>query len=221
VVTRIDPLVFVPPDRVRVVRRRFGHAWIAVLVATAGCAATGVTMRSNHFQLDVPPDWQVVDLGGRDELATVVRAPAKGGAPEVEMRLYAWLVSEAPADAAGDVLGRLAAKNVLGLAAAHEDDAEPCPDRAAQFFVFGKPTRAIHLTNAAGQRLVVTAGESNGSLVAVVAAIRAGGSRCVDAAVMDAAVERLAATLGGGPDVWNPWRPPTVVPSANPTLVPP
>jgi hypothetical protein len=221
VVTRIETLVFVPPERGRVVRRGVGHARIAVLLATAGCAATGVTMRSNHFQLDVPAEWQIVDPGGRDELATVVRAPAKGGAPGVEMRLYAWLVSEAPADAGGDVLGRLAAKNVLGLAAAHADDAEPCPDRAAQFFVFGKPTRAIHLTNTAGQRLVVTAGESNGSLVAVVAAIDAGGSGCVDAAAMDAAVERLVASLGGGPDLWNPARPPTVVPTANPTVVPP
>jgi hypothetical protein len=221
VVTRIEPLVFVPRDGVRVVRRGFWHARIAVLLATGGCAATGVTMRSNHFQLDVPAEWQIVDPGGRDELATVVRAPAKDGSPAVEMRLYAWLVSEAPADAAGDVLRRLAAKNVLGLAAAHADDAEPCPDRAAQFFVFGKPTRALYLTNAAAQRLVVTAGESDGSLVAVVAAIGAGGSGCVDAAAMDAAVERLVASLGGGPDVWSPARPPTVVPSANPTLVPP
>ena len=95
-----------------------------------------------------------------DEIPTLVRVPAKSGVPEVEMRLYPWLVSEPPADAAGDVLGRLAATNVLGLAAAHSDDAEPCPDRAMQFFVFGKPARAIHLTNAAGQRIVVTAGES-------------------------------------------------------------
>ena len=49
--------------------------------------------------------------------------------------------------------------------------------------------------NAAGQRIVVTAGESGGLLVAVLAAVAPGGSGCVDVAAMDAAVERLAASM--------------------------
>jgi hypothetical protein len=189
----------------------------------AGCAATGVTstLRSNHFHLVVPSGWLVVEAGGSDQIPTLVRAPAMRGVPEVEMRLYAWLVSEPPADAAGDVLGRLAARNVLGLAAAHSDDAEPCPHRAMQFFLFGKPARAIYLTNAAGQRVVVTAGEAGGSLVAVLAAVAGGGSACVDVEAMDAAVERLAASLIEAADLSSPSRPPTVVPTANPTVVPP
>ena len=213
--------LFVPADRFRVVHRRLGYAGIAVVLAISGCAATGVTLRSNHFHLEVPSDWQVVDAGGSEQIPTLVRVPAKSGVPEVEMRLYPWLVSAPPADTAGDVLGRLAATNVLGLAAARSDDAEPCPDRAMQFFLFGKPARAIHLTNAAGQRIVVTAGESGGSLVAVLAAVAPGGSGCVDVAAMDAAIERLAASMIEAPDLSSPSRPPTVVPSANPTLVPP
>lgn len=221
-VKQIQRLVLVSADRFRVVHPRPRYARIVVVVlAMAGCAANGVTLRSNHFHLEVPSDWQVVEAGGSEQLPTLVRAPAKRGVPEVEMRLYAWLVSEPPGDAAGDVLGRLAATNVLGLAAARSDDAEPCPHRAMQFFLFGKPARAIHLTNDAGQRVVVTAGESAGSLVAVLAAVAAGGSACADVEAMDATVERLAASLTEPADLSSPARPPTIVPSANPTLVPP
>jgi hypothetical protein len=124
-----------------------------------------------------------------------VRAPANGGAPEVDVRLYPWLVSDRPADAAGDALGRLAAMNVLGLASARPDDAASCPDRAAAFFVFGRPARAIRLTNGEGRRIVVTAGESSGSLVAVVGALAAGASGCAASKRMDATIERLAAAM--------------------------
>ena len=62
-------------DRVRVVRRCFRSAQlvavmtvvivvIAGVMNVAGCAATGVTLRSHHFRLAVPPEWQVVEAGG-------------------------------------------------------------------------------------------------------------------------------------------------------------
>jgi hypothetical protein len=220
VVTAISRLMLVRTDRVRVARRRFARAPLAVVLAIAGCAATTVTLRSNHFRLAVPPGWQVVEAGGGGEIPTLIRAPAKDGSPEVELRLYSWLVPGPPADASGDVLQRLAAMNVLGLAAARSDDDDPCPDRAAQFFVFGAPARAIHLTNSDGRRVVVTAGESGGSLVGVTAAVAAGGSGCAGVEAMDAAVERLAATMTGA-DLSGPALPPTAVPHADPTVVPP
>ena len=148
----------------------------------AGCAATGVTLRSNHFRLAVPPDWQVIEAGGGDQIPTLVRAPAKSGRPEVEMRLYPWLVSEPPADPAGDVLGRLAATNVLGLGrgALGRRRALPRPGRAV---LRVRQARARHPPHEhRGQRIVVTAGESDGSLVAVVAAVGPGASGCADVA---------------------------------------
>ena len=187
----------------------------------AGCAATTVTLRSHHFHLGVPPDWQVVEAGSGPERPTLIRAPAAGGSREVELRLYAWLVPQPPANAADDVLHRLVGMNVLGLAAARADDDEPCPDRAAQYFVFGKPARAIHLTSAEGRRTVVTAGESGASLVGIVAAGASAGAGCADVKAMDAAVERVAASLIAGEDPSSPSRPPTIVPSADLTRVPP
>jgi len=195
-------------------------ARVVVALAIAGCAATTVTLRSNHFHLVVPSDWQLVEGGSGAQIPTLIRAPATGGAREVELRVYAWLVPEPPADAAGDALHRLAGTNVLGLAAARADDAEPCPDRAAQFFVFGKPARAIHLTTPEGHRIVVAAGESGGSLVGVVAAMTPSGSACADGHAMDAAVERLAASLTDAGDLSAPPPPPPLPPTADPTKAP-
>jgi hypothetical protein len=232
VVSKAQRLVLIRADRVRVVRpfpRLAGlSVGLGVIIALGGCAATGVTLRSNHFRLAVPPDLQVIEPGGGGEIPTLVRAPASGGAPEVDVRLYPWLVSASPADPAGDVLERLAAINVLGLGSAHADDAEPCPDRAAQFFVFGKPARAIHLTNSEGRRIVVTAGEAYGSLVAVVGALAPGASGCVAVERMDAIVERLAASMTEAADLSRPTRPPTLTyptspippPNVDPTAPP-
>jgi hypothetical protein len=212
-VSKAQRLGLVGADRVRVVRLclRLAHPGVmAAVIALGGCAATGVTLRSNHFRLAVPPDLQVIEAGGGGEIPTLVRAPASGGAPEVDVRLYPWLVSEAPADPAGDALTRLGAMNVLGLASARADDAEPCPDRAPAFFVFGRPARAIHLTNSEGRHIVVTAGESYGSLVAMVGALAPGASGCVAGKRMDAVIERLAASMTGAADLSRPVRPPTL-----------
>ena len=181
----------------------------------AGCASTTVTLRSHHFHVAVPSDWQVVEAYGGERPA-LLRAPATGSSPEIELRLYSWTVPGPPPDAAGDVLQRLAGMNVLGLAGARSDDAEPCPDRAVHYFVFGKPARAIHLTSADGRRVVVTAGESLGSLVGVVAAMAAGGSGCTDSNAMDAAVERLAASISEAGDLSAPPQPPPVTPIWDP-----
>jgi hypothetical protein len=196
-------------------------ARVAVVMAVGGCAATGVTLRSNHFRLAVPPDWQVVEAGG-GESPTLVRAPASDGAPTVDVRLYPWVVHEAPADAAGDVLARLTAKDVLGLAAAQPDEHELCASRAAQFFVFGKPARAIHLTGTDGRKVVVTAGESHGSLVAVVGAIAPGTWGCAATMRMDAVIERVAASMTGGADAAHASPPPTLLddPRGRPTYIP-
>jgi hypothetical protein len=219
--SEIQRFVFGRADRVRVVRRHLGRAGLGVILAVAGCAATTITLRSNHFRLAVPPEWQVVEAGGGGEIPTLVRVPARDGAPEVDIRLYAWVVDARPADPSGDVLGRLAALNVLGLASARADDGDPCPDRAAQLFVFGSPARAIHLTNTEGRRIVVTAGEAHGSLVAVVGALSAGASGCGATGRMDAAVERLAAAMTPGADLSHPARPPTFVDPTSGVPVPP
>lgn len=204
--------VLIRADRVRDACGRFAGvtalAISAAVVAFGGCGATGATLRSNHFRLSVPPDWQVVEAGG-GETPVVVRAPSEGAAPGVDMRVYAWLVGAPPADAAGDALERLA-----GLASARADDDPPCPDRATQFFVFGRPARAIHLVDAGGGHIVVTAGESDGSLVALVGSRAAGAPGCEASRRMDAIIERLAASLSGTGDLTRPREPESVGPGS-------
>jgi hypothetical protein len=207
-VSTVQRPVLIQVNDVRVVRRRVARLCFGLVVA--GCAATGGTLRSNHFRLAVPPSWQVIEAGGGEDQLTVVRAPATGGAAAVEVHLRAWLVHRAPPDPAGDVLARLAATNVLGLATAHADD-NLCADRAAQFFVFGTPARAIRLTDSDGRRVVVTAGESGGSLVAVIATIAAGDAGCAGVKAMDAALEQVAASMTGAGDISRPVPPATFI----------
>ena len=162
-----------------------------------GCTATGVTLRSNHYRVFVPPGWQVVEAGGDAQLPTLLRVPSQDGAPAVEVRLYPWLVDGPTADAAGEALKHLAATDVLGLTTSRADDA--CAERADELQVFGKPSRAVHAQNQAGQRMVITAGEAYGSLVAVVG-IAAPGSSCAGVEAIDRAVKRVVETLAGNPD---------------------
>ena len=190
-------------------------------MAVAGCAATGGTLRSNHFRLALPPDWAIIEDGG-GEIPTVIRAPASDGEPQVDIRLYTWLVSKPPTDAAGEVLERLSVLRVVGLPSSQLSDDEPCLGRADQFFVFGRPARAIHVTDAQNRRLVVTAGEAYGSLVALVGAQPPGASGCAAIKRMDAIIERLAASMTPAADLSHPVRPPTMVdPSSGVPFPPP
>ena len=173
-----------------------------------GCASTGVTLHSNHYRVFVPPGWQVIEAGGDAQLPSLLRVPAQEGTPAAELRLYPWLVEAPVADSAGEALKRLAATDTLGLASAHADDA--CAERADGFLVFGKPSRAIHLQNQAGQRMVIAAGEDYGSLVSVVG-IAAPGSSCAGVEAIDRAVRRLVETLAGNPEAVQAHPPPLIL----------
>ena len=184
-------------------------AGVGVGVGLAGgCAATGVTLHSNHYRVFVPPGWQVVEAGGGAELPALLRVPADDGAPTVDLRIYAWLIEAEPPDPSGDALRRLAAEDVVGLASAHADDT--CAERADGFVVFGKPARAIHQQNGAGQRIVVTGGAAWGSLVAILATAPSGSS-CAGLEAMDLALKRLVSTLAGNADALNPHPPPMIL----------
>jgi hypothetical protein len=176
----------------------------------AGCAANAVTLRSNHYQVLVPAGWQVVEEGGAPEIPTLIRVPAaeNRGQP-LELRIYAWPVQGPLADPTSDAFQRLASAGVLGLAAARADDEDPCPGRRGELVVLGRPARAMHVRNSAGQHIVITGGHQHGSLVGVVAV--AGPAGCTSTDGTDGALTRLAAGLVGQPDTTRPWMPPTLV----------
>ena len=138
VVSKAQRLVLIRADRVRVVRRCFRLAHrrhrrqLRLAMTVAGCAATGVTLRSNHYRLAVPPDWQVIERRrGRDPdpgPRSGERRRARGGCPPLS------LAGERGArQSAGDVLSRLSAMNVVGLASAHSTTPSPAPTGPRSF----------------------------------------------------------------------------------------
>jgi len=183
-------------------------ACLASVVALAGCAANGVTLRSNHYRVSVPPGWQVVEGGGAG-LPTVLRVPPAGDAPGVELRLYAWPAQGPFVDAVDDAFHRLAEDVSRGLTRTQHD---PCPGQSAQFFVFGAPAGAIHAAIGGDRPAIVTAGHASGSLVTVVAAADGPvGSRCAAVAAMDSAIKQVTGLLAPGGDLSRPPLPPVLL----------
>jgi hypothetical protein len=189
-------------------------AWLAI-ATISGCTATGVTLRSNHYRVYVPPDWPVIATGGVTDLPTVLRVPAPPdrAAAAMEIRLYPWLAQGPLADPTGDALKHLVDGGVLDLATATADDETPCREGAGEFFIFGKSTRAIHVKTATGQRVVITAGHANGSLVSVVGIVAPGQSACAGSGDMDSAIRRLAAAMTSSGDPTRAPVPPTILAS--------
>jgi hypothetical protein len=195
-------------------------AW-AVAATVAGCAATGVTLRSNHFHLYVPPEWQVHEQGGDGVLPTLLRIPAENGMP-VDLRLYTWVVEGPLADPTRAAIERLAATGAIAPRAA--ETVEPCSDRNTGFVIFGRAVRAAHGVDIAGMRQVITAGYASGSLVGIVASTAAQEPLCACFDAMHAVISRLSRSLAPGGDARKPIVPPVILEQPNtlaPIFVPP
>jgi hypothetical protein len=173
-----------------------------LLALAAGCAAKGVTLRSNHYRVYVPPQWEVVEEGGDSEIPTLLRVPAPAdGVPGVELRLYPWHAQGPIADPTGDALKRLADAGILfGDAARLEDEGPPCPAQNLEFFVFGKPARSIHVLTGTSRGGVLTAGYAYGSLVGIVALATSNRPTCAEVETMVAAIRRVTITLAATGD---------------------
>ena len=190
-----------------------GAARACLIVLVAGCAANGVTLRSNHYRVYVPPGWQVVEQGGDSEIPTLLRVPAAAeGVPGVEMRLYPWHAQGPLADPTADAFKRLADAGILfGDAARVEDEGPPCPAQNLEFFVFGKPARTIHVLTGTGRAGLITAGYAYGSLVGVVALATSNRPTCAEVQAMVAAIRRVTVTLAATGDPSRPFTTPILL----------
>ena len=180
---------------------------LAALLLIAGCAPTGVTLRSNHYRVYVPPEWEVVETGGASDRPTLLRTRPSPGSPgvAVELRLYTWLAQGPLADPAADAYKRLAdAGSLVGQAAKMAGEESACPDQRSDFVVFGKPARSLHFTTPAAQTGLVTAGHMDGSLVAIAALTESGSPSCAEVEAMTSAVRQLAAALRPSGDASRP-----------------
>ena len=190
----------------------------SAVALVAGCAANGVTLRSNHYRVYVPPEWQVVEEGGDSAIPTLLRVPsAVAGAPGVELRLYPWHAQGPLADPTGDALKRLADAGILfGGAARLEDEGPPCPAQNLEFFVFGKPARSIHVLTGTSRGGVLTAGYAYGSLVGIVALATSNRPTCAEVQTMVEAIRRVTITLAATGDASRPFTPPILLEQVGP-----
>jgi hypothetical protein len=206
----------------------------AVAVASA-CAATGVTLRSNHYRVYVPADWQVVEAGGDGVLPTLLSIRGQGDRdpPIMQIRIYTWVVQGPVFDFPNEAIDRLVNSNAIiphDGESSVEASAARCPDGDKGFVVFGQPVRAVHFEDLAGMRNVLTAGYARGSLVAVVATTLPKRPLCADIAAMHAAIRRLTASLAPAGDASRAGASPTIIegagglpieiPAPDPSLLP-
>lgn len=177
------------------------------VLAFAGCAATGVTLRSNHYELSVPPGWRVVDAGGVEGRPTVLSIPAEGSAVPMDVRLFVWSVQGPVADPTAAAVDRLGTDGKI----VSETERQPCADGNEGFTIFGEPVRAVHFVDVAGMRSVVAAGHASGSLVGIVASATSTPPPCAAFEAMHATVARLSRSLAPSADDARPPYRPTVI----------
>lgn len=170
--------------------------------ASAGCAATGVTLRSNHYRLSVPPNWRVVHADGGQGQPTVLWIPPDNGAVPMDVRVFAWSVQGPIANPTDEALARLIADGQI--VSETDETRQPCADLNGGFVIFGQPVRAVHLVDVAGMRSVIAAGHASGSLVGIVAAAVSGPPPCTVFEAMHATIDRLSRSLAPGDDAARP-----------------
>ena len=154
-------------------------ASIAILsvAAGAGCASQEYLIRSDHFTVTVPRTWEVVRAAGPADGPAIVRvhAPRVRGGDDVPLNLYfyPWLERSPIAQPTQEAFGRLVAENELNLKAAGPPDRNHCEMLIDHLWLFGAPQPAKHVETAGGDHIIVAAGQSRGSLVAVVGVVPA------------------------------------------------
>jgi hypothetical protein len=175
-------------------------AWGAgVVAAQFGCAPTTYFVRSDHFTLTLPRDWELRPSDGGNP-ATIVRVPgatAYGARSGLELRLYAWLARSPIEQPTADAWARLALADELGINTAAPPDRTTCAALSERFALFGRVQPAVHALTSAGQHLIIVAGQAQGSLVAAVGVVPMRGAYCPDVQAMQSAMRRLANELAG------------------------
>jgi hypothetical protein len=184
----------------------------ATLVSVIGCVPQSYILRSDHFTLTMPRAWELVKDARSPRAAAIVRVPAgdaAGGRLGPELRIYPWLARAPIAQPTEEALKRLAQEDddELGLRAALPANRDRCGTLVDRFSLFGGPQTAVHLETAF-THLIVVAGQSQWSLVAVVGVVSTA-RYCRDLAVMEEAMGTLGTALTGAD------------PSERPTPVPP
>lgn len=179
-----------------------------------GCAPLTQTLRSDHYRLRVPDGWQV-DAASQPTVlrASPGKAQTDGYRPEV--RIYAWPADGPLEDPLDVALAHLGAESPdLAEATPQVGDGEDasCGALPRGFPMFDEAQRVAHLTTPSA-RAIVTAGESAGSLIALVGVVPNGPATCDHTDATLAAMKTVSRELAPGFDPTAPYPPPKVPPT--------
>jgi len=200
---------------------------VAAAAVFGACAPNSAVMRSNHYQLAVPKDWQATEEGGVAVLHVPQAANAPGG--KLDLRVHAWLLDRTVDQPVQESLDRLAKLGAAPLQPAGDAAEEACGELAHDFSLFGHAQSAAHMRTASGDYVVVTAAQTSGSLVAAVGVVPNDARVCENLHAMTAAIASLQDRLTPADDPTVPGRPPiqldspiagrpsTVIPAPNST----
>ena len=177
---------------------------LATLLALAGggCASQDYVIRSEHFRVTIPRTWEVVRAPGPADGPAIVRVPAAGGEAGgadagLNLYIYPWLARRPIGQPTQEAFRRLAADDQLNLKAAGPPDTHGCASLIETLSLFGAPQPVIHVETPTGDHIVLAAGQSEGSLIAVAGIVPGGARSCRDVLAMQNAMDSLARRLVG------------------------
>ena len=182
-----------------------GFACVAASIAipSAGCASQEYLIRSDHFTVTVPRSWEVVRPAGPADGPAIVRVPAsresaRGATTSLDLYVYPWLERSPIAQPTEEAFQRLVAGNELELQAAGPPDPNRCEMLIDHLWLFGARQPVKHVETARGDHIIVAAGQTRGSLVALVGVVpETGASSCRNVVAMQDAMGSLREKLVG------------------------
>jgi len=192
-----------------------GSVVIATAAMVGACASNGGVLRSNHYQLAVPKDWQATEEGGVAVLHVPQAVSAPGGG-KLDLRLHAWLVDGTVDQPVQESLDRLAKQGTAQLQPAGDAAEQTCGELPHGYQLFGQTQSARHMRTASGDYVVVTAVQSSGSLIAAVGIVPNRAPLCENLHAMTAAIASLQDRLTPADDPTIPGRPPVLLDSPIP-----
>ena len=183
---------------------------LAAAAVLSACAPNSAVLRSNHYRLVVPTNWQATEEGG----VAVLHVPQAAGAPgggKLDLRLHAWLVEPGIDQPVEESVKRLAKQGSAQLQPAGDEAEKTCGELPHGFQLFGEAQSAATMRTPSGDYVVITAAQKSGSLVAAVGIVPNRGPLCENLHAMSAAIQALHDTLTPAADPTLPGRPPYVL----------
>jgi hypothetical protein len=179
-------------------RRAFAALPLTLLAAalcgtlTSGCATEQKTLKTGRYTLNYPDYWKVDSVAQKDGEATHVtigkysetivnqgegstaQSTYEASQADVDVRIYAWPTPEQkvdPTQAAAQLMSVDPALEMQKMGRMPPERQECSRDFKRKFTVLGQEHETLDLASRPGHRMIVVGGDSQGTLVGVVARV--------------------------------------------------